>query len=197
MQNCLIRRQQPRVRARDCLNMCDMTHSHVWHDSFTCVTWLIHMCDMTQSAPTCCKTALLADDKQDWGLEIASTMCLNFSAPPSSPPPSDFAGGVSPSRQNPTYRPIREPHSHRRLFFWKKIIQAGFPRRIHPYMWHDNKESPLRPNSTYCSIREPHSHRRFFFGKNKNRVMSHVNESYATLIRVIQFVSTTPTAGFF
>ena len=45
--------------------MCDMTHSyvyhdsvivwndsfilqhHVWHDSFTCVTWLIHMCDMT------------------------------------------------------------------------------------------------------------------------------------------------------
>jgi len=43
--------------------MCDMTHSHVWHDSFTshmthshvwhnsftCVTWLIHMCDMTHS----------------------------------------------------------------------------------------------------------------------------------------------------
>ena len=23
-------------------------HSHVWHDSFICVTWLIHMCDMTQ-----------------------------------------------------------------------------------------------------------------------------------------------------
>jgi len=23
--------------------MCDMTHSYVWHDSFICVTWLIHM----------------------------------------------------------------------------------------------------------------------------------------------------------
>jgi len=23
--------------------MYDMTHSHVWHDSFTRVTWLIHM----------------------------------------------------------------------------------------------------------------------------------------------------------
>jgi len=31
------------------IHMCDMTHSHVWHDSFTCVTWLIHMCDMTHS----------------------------------------------------------------------------------------------------------------------------------------------------
>jgi len=27
--------------------MCDMTHLHVWHDSFTCVIWLIYMCDMT------------------------------------------------------------------------------------------------------------------------------------------------------
>jgi len=24
-------------------------HSYVWHDSFTCVTWLIHTCDMTRS----------------------------------------------------------------------------------------------------------------------------------------------------
>jgi len=24
--------------------MCDMTPSYVWHDSFICVTWLIHMC---------------------------------------------------------------------------------------------------------------------------------------------------------
>jgi len=24
-------------------HMCDMTHSHVWLDSFLCVTWLIHM----------------------------------------------------------------------------------------------------------------------------------------------------------
>jgi len=29
--------------------MCDMTHSHVWHDSFTCVTWPIYMCDMIHS----------------------------------------------------------------------------------------------------------------------------------------------------
>jgi len=26
--------------------MCDMTHSYVWHDSFICVTWLNHMCDI-------------------------------------------------------------------------------------------------------------------------------------------------------
>jgi len=29
--------------------MCDMTHSYVWHDSFTCVTWLIHTRDPTHS----------------------------------------------------------------------------------------------------------------------------------------------------
>ena len=29
--------------------MCDTTHSNVWHDSITCVIWLIHMCDMTHS----------------------------------------------------------------------------------------------------------------------------------------------------
>jgi len=28
------------------IHMCDMTHSYVWHDSFICVTWCIHMCDM-------------------------------------------------------------------------------------------------------------------------------------------------------
>jgi len=31
------------------IHMCDMTHSYVWHDSFTCVPCLIHMCDMTHS----------------------------------------------------------------------------------------------------------------------------------------------------
>ena len=25
------------------MNMCDMTHSYEWHDSFICVTWLIHV----------------------------------------------------------------------------------------------------------------------------------------------------------
>ena len=29
--------------------LCDMAHSYVWHDSFICVTWLIHKCDMTHS----------------------------------------------------------------------------------------------------------------------------------------------------
>jgi len=29
------------------IHMCDMTHSYVWHDSFICVTWLIHISDMT------------------------------------------------------------------------------------------------------------------------------------------------------
>jgi len=31
------------------IHICDMTRSHVWHDSSTCVTWLIYMCDMTHS----------------------------------------------------------------------------------------------------------------------------------------------------
>jgi len=31
------------------MHVCDMTHSCVWHDSFMCVTWLIHVCDMTHS----------------------------------------------------------------------------------------------------------------------------------------------------
>jgi len=29
-----------------------MTHSYMWHDSFICVTWLIHMCDITHSQLT-------------------------------------------------------------------------------------------------------------------------------------------------
>jgi len=29
------------------VHMCDMTHLHTWHDSFMCVTCLVHMCDMT------------------------------------------------------------------------------------------------------------------------------------------------------
>ena len=31
------------------IHVCDMTHSYVWHDSFICVTWLIHICDVTHS----------------------------------------------------------------------------------------------------------------------------------------------------
>jgi len=41
------------------IHMCDMTHSHVWHDLFACVTWPIHMCDMTQIRGECkCKEML-------------------------------------------------------------------------------------------------------------------------------------------
>ena len=31
------------------IHMCDVTHSYVWRDWFICLTWLIHMCDMTDS----------------------------------------------------------------------------------------------------------------------------------------------------
>jgi len=31
------------------IHMCDVTHSDVWCDSFICVTWLIHMCGVTHS----------------------------------------------------------------------------------------------------------------------------------------------------
>jgi len=35
------------------IHMCDMTHSYVWHDSFTCVTWLILIGYQNQSCHTC------------------------------------------------------------------------------------------------------------------------------------------------
>jgi len=31
------------------IHMCDMTHSYVWHDTFLCVPWFIHTWDMTHS----------------------------------------------------------------------------------------------------------------------------------------------------
>ena len=31
------------------IQMCDMTHWYVWHDSFIHVKWVIHICDMTYS----------------------------------------------------------------------------------------------------------------------------------------------------
>ena len=31
------------------IHMCDMTHSYVWHDSFIRVTWRIQVCDTTRS----------------------------------------------------------------------------------------------------------------------------------------------------
>jgi len=31
------------------IDVCDVTRSCVWHDSFMCVTWLVHVCDVTRS----------------------------------------------------------------------------------------------------------------------------------------------------
>jgi len=31
------------------ISMCNMTHSHVWHDSFTCVAWRTRMCAWSMS----------------------------------------------------------------------------------------------------------------------------------------------------
>jgi len=31
------------------IQMCDMTHSDVWHDSLRCLKWLIQMCEMSHS----------------------------------------------------------------------------------------------------------------------------------------------------
>ena len=39
--------------------MCDMTHSYVWYDSFICVIWLIHMCDMTSNEPVTTRQKLI------------------------------------------------------------------------------------------------------------------------------------------
>jgi len=36
------------------IHICDMTHSHMWHDSSTSVAWRIHLCDMTQTTVYTC-----------------------------------------------------------------------------------------------------------------------------------------------
>jgi len=38
------------IRVPRLIHTCDMTYSHVRHDSFTCVVWLIHVWDMTHSS---------------------------------------------------------------------------------------------------------------------------------------------------
>jgi len=35
------------------IHLCGMTHSYVWHNSFICVTWLIHLCDVAWLIHTC------------------------------------------------------------------------------------------------------------------------------------------------
>jgi len=50
---CSIRGNRVRVRwhvGSWCLiHTCSLTHSYAWDDSFMCVRWLIHVCDMHQS----------------------------------------------------------------------------------------------------------------------------------------------------
>jgi len=35
------------IRVTWCIHVCKLNHVYVWYDSFICVTWLIYMCDMT------------------------------------------------------------------------------------------------------------------------------------------------------
>jgi len=63
------------------IHMCGMTHSYVWHDSFTCVTWLIHMCDMTHSYATSgnCGSTCLPTERGDGGGSFLHTCVMTNS----------------------------------------------------------------------------------------------------------------------
>jgi len=41
--------RMPHSHIESLIYIRDITHSYVWHDSFTYVSWPIHMCDMTHS----------------------------------------------------------------------------------------------------------------------------------------------------
>ena len=63
------------------MHMPYMTHSHVWHDSFTCMTWHIHMYDMThshvwQDSPYC---QLCGEFSLWWSCKTASLLWLSNS----------------------------------------------------------------------------------------------------------------------
>ena len=62
------------------VHMCDVTRSHVWRDSFTYVTWLIHMCDVTHShvwhgSFTCATWLILKGDVTHSYMGHALFMC--------------------------------------------------------------------------------------------------------------------------
>jgi len=48
-------RHGSRICARP-IHVCDTTRSYVWHDSFICVTWLVHVSDMTNVRLECVAT---------------------------------------------------------------------------------------------------------------------------------------------
>ena len=51
------------------IHVCDVTLSMLWRDAFICVTWLIHMCDVTYSCVWCdafsCETSMKPIDMCD------------------------------------------------------------------------------------------------------------------------------------
>jgi len=64
-----------------------MTHSYVWHDSFICVSWLIHMCDMTRpyawcdaficnASFTCVADSFICVTNISWDVLCVSFICV-------------------------------------------------------------------------------------------------------------------------
>jgi len=51
---CIYRERGGISEKKSVNHMCDMTHSYVWCPSFTCVTWLIHTCDMLHNESITC-----------------------------------------------------------------------------------------------------------------------------------------------
>jgi len=69
------------------IHMCDMTHSYVWHDSFICVTWLIHtwhdscIRDMTRVYVTwLIRTWYLAHAYVTWRIHMCHDSCIGDTA---------------------------------------------------------------------------------------------------------------------
>jgi len=110
------------------IHMCDMTHSYVWHDSFICVTWPTHMCDMTHSYvwndSLICMTRL-------W---LALTICADLW--------HIHKRSMTHSKWDMTH--LRSPfmhvyHRHVCLFVTKKDLYVGhtgfFRHRKRPHVW--------------------------------------------------------------
>jgi len=49
-----------------CLNMCNMTHSHVRHKSFIFVTWFVHMYDLPHTSFICVTKRIRERDMIGW-----------------------------------------------------------------------------------------------------------------------------------
>ena len=65
-----------------CFGLGDMTHgwicgTHVWHDSFICVTWLIHMCDVSE-IPWLIHTCNVSQIRMSHVTCAKTTKCVQF-----------------------------------------------------------------------------------------------------------------------